>query len=252
MDNINQRFDLWTKKLYDISKKNYMINFVGQNNRSVLLTSPSMDELYNLLVVNDKTLSFKRSITRDNNFNIYAISTLLGELGSELSFKEGDIDTSAAKDKDPYDVLRNIKRVASDFKLEQGIDVMYVTFAYVLWKPIGQVDFFKTPLINVPVVLEQENINSLYTITRVGDPEINPIFKYMLEKQNTTLPELFDKSISEYLRELDSVANANGWEIIFETSLSILFFQKMVMFKDLVNNKENIFNHEILRAFCND
>ena len=252
MDNINQRFDLWTKKLYDISKKNYMINFVGQSNRSVLLTSPSMDDLYNLLVTNDKTLSFKRSITRDNNFNIYAISTLLGELGSDLSFKEGDIDTSAAKDKDPYDVLRNIKRVATDFKLEQGIDVMYVTFAYVLWKPIGQVDYFKTPLINVPVVLEQENINSLYTITRVGDPEINPIFKYMLEKQNTTLPELFDKSISEYLRELDSVANANGWEIIFETSLSILFFQKMVMFKDLVSNKENIYNHEILRAFCND
>ena len=48
MDNINQRFDLWTKKLYDISKKNYMINFVGQSNRSVLLTSPSMDDLYNL------------------------------------------------------------------------------------------------------------------------------------------------------------------------------------------------------------
>ena len=63
MNNVERKFQQWSKKLYDISKKNYMINFTGQHYRSVRLTSPSMEKLYELLVVNEKSLTFKRNIS---------------------------------------------------------------------------------------------------------------------------------------------------------------------------------------------
>ena len=201
MNNVERKFEQWSKKLYDISKKNYMINFTGQHYRSVRLTSPSMEKLYDLLVVNEKSLTFKRNISRDNNFYVFAVSTLLNSLGNFTSFKEGDIDVSTYKNKDAYDVLRNIKRVANDFKSEQGIDVLHITFGYVRWKIEGSNDYYTTPLINMPVSLEQENINSLYTVSKESEPEINPIFKYMVEKQGISLPELNDKTISDYLKE---------------------------------------------------
>ena len=68
MNNVERKFEQWSKKLYDISKKNYMINFTGQHYRSMKLVSPSIEKLYDLLVVNEKTLTFKRNITRDNFF----------------------------------------------------------------------------------------------------------------------------------------------------------------------------------------
>ena len=63
MNNAERIFEQWSKKLYDISKKNYMINFTGQHYRSMKLVSPSIEKLYDLLVVNEKTLTFKRNIT---------------------------------------------------------------------------------------------------------------------------------------------------------------------------------------------
>ena len=252
MSNVERKFSQWSKKLYDISKRNYMINFTGQKRRSVKITSPSMEKLYDLLVVNEKSLTFKRNISRDNNFYVFAVSTLLNSLGSNMSFKEGDIEISAYKDKDPYDVLRNIKRVSNMFKLEQGIDVLHITFGYVRWKVEDTDDYYITPLINMPVILEQETINSLYTVSKVSEPELNPIFKYMVEKQGVKLPELNDKPINEYLKEIDEIANLNGWEVIYESSLCILFFQKMVMFKDLENNKDKIINHPLIKAFCDE
>ena len=50
------------------------------------------------LVVNEKSLTFKRNISRDNNFYVFAVSTLLNSLGNRLSFKEGDIDVETHKD----------------------------------------------------------------------------------------------------------------------------------------------------------
>lgn len=252
MNNAERIFEQWSKKLYDISKKNYMINFTGQHYRSMKLVSPSIEKLYDLLVVNEKTLTFKRNITRDNNFYVFAVSTLLNSLGGELSFKEGDIDVATYKDRDSYEVLRNIKRVSTDFKLEQGIDVLHITFGYIRWKPENSVEYYNTPLINVAVTLEQENINSLYSVSKVSEPEINPILKYMLEKQGVILPELNDKSLEQYLKEIDELANLNGWEVIYEAALCILFFQKMVMFKDLENNKDKVINHPLIRAFCDE
>lgn len=252
MANIEEKFELWSKKLYDISKKNYMINFNGQKNRSLSLSSPNIFDLYNLLVVDEKTLSFKRTITRDSNVNVFAVSKLLEALGKELDFKEGDIDTYTFNNKSSYDVLRNIRRVSNEFKLEQGIDVMHITFGYIRWKPVGMNDYYKTPLINIPVTLEQEQLFSLYKVSKIGDPEVNPIFKYMLEQQGIELPKLDDKSLKEYFESIDKLANENGWDIIEEATLCILFFQKMVMFKDLQNNKHRIFNHPILKAFCDE
>ena len=252
MNNVERKFQQWSKKLYDISKKNYMINFTGQHYRSVRIVNPGIEKLYDLLVNNEKTLTFKRNITRDNNFYVFAVSTLLNSLGSNMSFKEGDIDVKTYKDKDPYDVLRNIKRVSNMFKLEQGIDVLHMTFGYIRWKVEGTNDYYTTPLINMPVVLEQENINSLYSISKVSEPEVNPIFKYMVEKQGIKLPELNEKPIAEYLHEIDEIANLNGWEIIYDSTLCILFFQKMVMFKDLENNKDKIINHPLIKAFCDE
>ena len=52
MSNVERKFSQWSKKLYDISKRNYMINFNWQKRRSVKITSPSMEKLYDLLVVN--------------------------------------------------------------------------------------------------------------------------------------------------------------------------------------------------------
>ena len=104
----------------------------------------------------------------------------------------------------------------------------------------------------MPVILEQENINSLYTVSKVSEPEVNPIFKYMVEKQGIKLPELNEKPIGEYLKEIDEIANLNGWEIIYDSTLCILFFQKMVMFKDLENNKDKIINHPLIKSFCDE
>lgn len=252
MNNVERKFEQWSKKLYDISKKNYMINFTGQHYRSMKLVSPSIEKLYDLLVVNEKTLTFKRNITRDNNFYVFAVSTLLNSLGGGLSFKEGDIDVTTYKDRDSYEVLRNIKRVSNDFKLEQGIDVLHITFGYIRWKPENSTEYYNTPLINVAVTLEQENINSLYSVSKVSEPEINPILKYMLEKQGVILPELNDKTLEQYFKEIDELANLNGWEVIYEAALCILFFQKMVMFKDLENNKEKVINHPLIKAFCDE
>ena len=252
MNNVERKFEQWSKKLYDISKKNYMINFTGQHYRSMKLVSPSIEKLYDLLVVNEKTLTFKRNITRDNNFYVFAVSTLLNSLGGELSFKEGDIDVTTYKDRDAYEVLRNIKRVSTDFKLEQGIDVLHITFGYIRWKPENSTEYYNTPLINVAVTLEQENINSLYSVSKVSEPEINPILKYMLEKQGVILPELNDKTLEQYFKEIDELANLNGWEVIYEAALCILFFQKMVMFKDLENNKDKVINHPLIKAFCDE
>nr|MCR4714376.1 DUF4011 domain-containing protein [Treponemataceae bacterium] len=109
-----------------------------------------------------------------------------------------------------------------------------------------------SPLILVPVSLEQESIKSPIVLKATEDEiVINPTLSYKLSHDfKISLPEFEEYDFPLVLQKLRGFAKENGWVFKDEICLSILSFLKINMYKDLERHKDSIMNHPLINDFA--
>jgi len=254
MYKIDEKIKIWKNKLFDKTRNNEMLNVKTNKKKYVVIEEPSINEIYDKIVINDKSLSFKEKITMDKNPRVFKTMSLMTKLGYPMDAYKGDILGVSIDDLDK--TLYNLRKDTEHYKNEFGVDILHLSFGYIIWKlNKDDMELSSTPLINVPVHLERKNINSPYIITKIGDPILNPALLYVLKDYKITLPPFdINKKIEEYFELLEPIARENNWNLIKSVGLNILKYQKIAMFVDLDNpgNVERIKNHKLLMAMSGD
>lgn len=247
MQNLDLKIELWKKRLLDLGKRNRLINFKETKRSNILIKSPSLGDLFNLLVHEEKSLKFSSPS-----------KTIFDKNGEEQSLLvvNGDVETNQTLSEQQR-TLKSLRGKAKTSIEEQGINTLYLTFGMLKWKENinSDVEIF-SPIILVPVSLKIEAINEPYILSLHDDEVVlNPSLAYKLENDfGIGFPEFneHEYNIKEYLCKIEKIANENEWQVTDETYLSLLSFLKINMYEDLNNNKEKIVSNPIIKALAGD
>ena len=250
-----KKFNAWKHGLLDISKRNKMMNYRKTKRTTLDISVPDIDSLYQRIVVNEETISFKKRVDTSQDTKLAELFYLMDKVSAPVELATGEISSPLPID----EMNRSVKQLRAKAKLsqeEKGINILYLSFGFLEWRQKTNDTTLLSPLVLVPVSIELASITSPYTLSRFDeDIVINPTLEYALASDfGIQLPEFDSTSdgIQTYLKKVDSIVKSSGWRVVHEVNLGLLSFLKIVMYKDLEKYKDFIFENPVIKAFCGD
>ena len=244
---LHNRIEIWKKLLLDFGKRNRLINFLEGKRSNVMITTPSLDKLWEFIVVNEREIVFP-----------YAQKVQVDDDGEEIyeTIIRGDIETNKPID-DLQKTLKSLRYKANTSIEEQGINTLYLTLGMLKWKERDDSSqVFSSPIILVPVRLLIESITSPYRLVLHDDEiVINPTLSHKLDNDFGILMPEFDSthdSPTDYLEKLSCKIKNKGWNVEESTHLTNLSFLKINMYKDLERNEEKLNANSVIAALVGE
>lgn len=254
MTAMDRKIDRWKKELLDTGKQNKMINYRESKRQTLKILEPGATELFNLLAVNEKELTFQRPISKDSDFRTYSMLALLETLSYSLPVQRGDIK-AAGTIGERDQTLKNMRAKTKLAQEEQGANILYLCFGFIIWRESTRANaqWIKSPLLMMPVSLGLKSLNAPYTLSKYDDEiEVNPTLDYLFNQDyGIDLPtfELKNKnSFEEYMETIEELVDKKGWKLVREVSLGLLSFLKISMYHDLNNNLPLIEKSPVIQA----
>lgn len=162
--------------------------------------------------------------------------------------------------KDPLKLIKALQRAENSVIKETGTDPLFLTLGTLKWYEEGSRVPRFAPIILVPVSIKKLSPNRYIVIRREEEPMINLT---LIE----CLRQLFDIETEDFmplplgiddmvLHETvlsslkESIARKKDWEIIPESMLSILSFEKFVMWHDVHTGEKELSSHHIISSLA--
>ena len=238
--NIESKIEIWQNKLLDLGKRNKLLNYRETKRSTLRIIAPGIYEFWNSFVKNEKPLEFPYYDDIEDEEDI----NLLTSIETNQSIK------------DMQKTLRSLRDKAKTATEEQGINILYLSFGFLEWNESKDSEqFFRSPLILVPVTLTVESISSPYVLSLHEDEIlINPTLQYKIGNDfGISLPEFGEEDdLLEYFSNINTLVAHNRWKVVEETSLSLLSFLKINMYNDLAKHRDRIIRNSIVRTISGD
>lgn len=159
--------------------------------------------------------------------------------------------------------LNNLRVFKNRFSRERGVESFYLAVSFLEWYESGDSDEkINSPLILLPVDIEEEIIRKKerhnYKITYRGeDPIVNPALKKKLEDDfGFTIPEeeLSKDNLNDFISKIDDQVSGgfDKWSVKKKLVLGIFDFQKVSLYRDLEENRDEIKSRGIIKALNDD
>ncbi len=283
---MDAQIEEWRGKLLDTTKKNALVSLKLGKSGAVKLVHPSADELWARLVDEGESVSFP-----EKHALVEGLSEDVTEGHSEESLPAPDAKTedegqpnhvdiqtcllsprllpdhvlTELTDKQLKDRLGRFDRNAGTSLTEQGVPILYVAFGLLKrHESPDSNEHMLSPLLLFPAELKRENIDSPWTLKLTEEEPVPNHSLAQLMKGNfqIQLPELPDQAAGEngssferhlyYAGIQHVIRHQKRWEILDECALGVFPFQKIAMWKDLEENKDQIASHDLCRAIARD
>ncbi len=255
---IEETINRWLHKLIDLSRRNRQLYFRITKTSTVKLIKPSYQEIYDVLVNKRRKMTI---IYRDiNNLNkpkkdFTEVEPEDDPLKYNKPLKSGEILTDK-EDKDLYKSLRTLlSRSRSSFQ-EQGVNVLFLAMGFLEWKDTNFAEALnRSPLILIPVLLEKISLLKPYKIEFFDDDIlINPALAVKLKNDFKIILPQFEEDIENVdevfetiEKEIKKKSDGLNWTINYDVYLSFFSFSKLIMYRDIKDNRILIENHNVLR-----
>ena len=282
-DKVSLTINAWKSKLLDLTKRNRALNYKPNKVTTVAIVDEQAAEIFRLLCLTGKSLKFKPALEKKKDqtetTSVQAAQTtsdntgLLAEEDFETSLPAPDFvpyNTAGLADQYTDDYLqtsvapeildKSLRRLEEQARLaieEQGVNSLFLALGMLHYKESGNSDeVYKAPLVLIPVELARKSARSGYTIKITDDETIvNPsLTEHLRRNHGIALPEIPDSAalsenydLQRFFAEVcDAVQHQAGWTVKNEIHLALFSFQKLVMYKDLERNQENLAAHSII------
>lgn len=242
-DEIQAAIKIWRDGLVGLTRQSALIKFRASKTSSLLVDTPTPDEVLSLLQTG-KSQAFQGDV-----------ETTDVDIPKKPS--PGVFFHSPRPDNEVGTVLRSLMRRAAAEYLDRGLSVLYMAFGMLDWKDIDGSEMV-SPLLLVPLQLIPEGPKGTPRVTEGEDePVINPALVLRLKEFGIELPtadEIEGGSVSDTLAAigsaLESVKSFTDWAMRETIYVSLFSFAKEAMFKDLLDNEAKILEHPIVRALA--
>lgn len=257
----NKKLEIWAEQLLDTGKRNNLINFKDTKLSSSEVLIPEIDALFEMADSGAKFEVFDPAA-----FENEPIESEETEKYSEKN-KDDFIKKYSEKIKKQKQlllfnqytssdaVLRNIDKKAREHIEETGSNVAYMAFGFIEWKESDRSDIIlKAPILLVPIRFERESAAAPYYIETNGDEiTVNPTFSYKLNTEyGIRLPEYEDEGLKEYLEKVVDIVKSLKWTVSYECKIGIFSFQKINMYRDLIDNEQLILENTNIKRILGE
>lgn len=270
----NKKLQKWADLLLDTGKRNNLINFRDTKYSTVEIIAPSADILLDRIEKRDadgkkpidtfaifvpestKTLSKKPVFENQLTLNLQDTQETPDAIASfENRYSEGMDKKHILLHSDksnPLVIMRNIIKRASDFIEETGVNVAYMAFGFIHWTESESSQYIHlAPVLLAPIQFIQPKKEEANTIDHYGikpdedDIIVNPTFAYKLEAETGRhLPEYDGDGLSVYLDKIRNIVQDLSWEVSDECKIGLFSFQKINMYRDLIDNASAILDNQ--------
>ena len=254
-NNINSRIESWKKSLLDMTKRNRLLWYKPYRIGSLKLEEKYFDDYIesvlkevDKLASNGKTWEF---ITETDQVEVI-----------EDSNKDEDEVADEALEiiKERTKALSNIYKKVKQESEEKGLNIGYIAVGFLEWyeREDAQVKI-KTPLILVPIKIEQDGRRAPFRISLNTDEQIslNPIIKKKFETDfDITLNDFSSDSdtnsmLSTYLSELRrEISEESNWTIKDDIIIDTFSFQNLAIWNDLDKNRDLVTDNPFSRILA--
>ncbi|MGC4191307.1 MAG: DUF3320 domain-containing protein [Thermomicrobiales bacterium] len=270
---VGMRLAEWSRQLLETSARNRLINLRSPSGRhtTLQLADPDAATIYARLL-DEQPLKVRSrrddiSVSSDDDGELGELPE--GDQQGRIRLGEGsqpeehfvlgsnDIETSLRLSSAQRMITRLLK--ASRVSLqEQGVNTLYAAFGVLDWQEAGGASsrpFRGSPLILVPVTIEENKKNNTVLLMGTGEPaELNLTLSERLQTDFHIDPfadvprnEQIDfREVVEKVRR--SVAGKPTWSVSEECHVGVFQFHKLRMYRDLVDNIELASGHELVRV----
>jgi hypothetical protein len=240
------------RKLLDLTLRNRLLHYRPSALRSIRVTGELPSEIYDAIVLREKTLEFRGTGARKKSAAIDPDATGNGPVHRQFeTWTMRDAASLDAKHTDrflqtPYDdesLAKKLFRVYHEGRSaveEQGYTVAHLALGFLEWFESEDSDEpRRAPLILVPAELERVRAGEFSKVKWTGeDVFANISLQAKLVEYGVTLPAFEapeEKSgIDAWLQQVvDAIAKKPRWRVLSELTLDFFSFTKFVMFKDL-------------------
>ena len=236
----------WANLLLDTGKRNNLINFKDSGNLSAEIIAP---DLFTLFRRAERSAAFEvfDPKTEDDLSDGPSISSagdresILAAYGEKLKKNQILLFNSYGK---PIRAVKRIGKQARSAVEETGVNIAYLAFGFISWTEDRNSQIrMRAPLLLIPVTVENNSAVEPYFI-RAAEEEIivNPTFSYKLQSEyGFSLPEYDeDEGIEAYFEKAASLLSALKWTVEAACKIAVFSFQKINMYRDLVENEAKI------------
>lgn len=250
-----RQIQAWRDDLIDLSRRNRLINMALTGRTSALeIKQPDHNEILVALAEGLKwRFHYPPIDPLEEGIDDAMLSALEAEnpdLDELVRFDE--LITNAPSASKLSTRLRTMSTRAAAEYLDKGLRVLYLTVGMLKWQD-GEGNDLLSPLVLIPVVLDRGTPRDPYWLSEAEeDWAVNPALRVKLEQEfEIVLPDLLDgMDVDEFLEEVDSLVESEGWAVTRQVALSPLSFAKETMYQDLKDNEEIIAAHPLIEALA--
>lgn len=265
----SQKFDLWERKLLDLSARNSLLNVKVTGSNVLPLMIPSARDIEDKLSQNkDYTVISRNSAGEDEDGNPkipaeeYSIEQLVGNEKIrpvlEEAIDSGKIYTSLPE-KALEDRIKGLYRKTKLAIEEDGAGTLFLACGLLKWMNPKDNTPCYAPLVLVPVDLVRKFGVGKYIMRKNDDDtQMNiTVLEKLRQDFDMVIPELEgDLPSDENGVDMEGVLNTvrgaisakDGWEVIDSCVLGIFSFSQFVMWNDLHNHREEIASNKIVKS----
>lgn len=250
----------WANLLLDIGKKNALVSYKSDSPLSLKILSPSYEEAYRRILSSSKMEIFDPHIEEDEEYLYYLKGNKTKKIdeGEYLAHYSPKLKKSAlllySATSFPMGALSNLFKKAYSALEETGVNILYLAFGLLEYKEKGSSSILTAPLVLLPVYIERESALKPYYISHLEEEGTsNPTLLYKLkEEYGLVIPEIGEEDIASYFAKVKEIIEPLGFSLKEESYLSIFSFQKMNMYRDLLDNKDIILENQNVLALLGE
>ena len=225
MADIKKELEALREKLLDLSLNNNLLNYSVSKKRTIEILNDSVSDIYNTLVVDNKSMRFRSADFEDKKDNyIYT------------KYEQDEIE----------DVLFYVRNQAQTVFEEQGYPTLFMAIGFLEWNDFsGSKRDLSSPLILVPIRLNRTGMRRIYSVEWTGNElSVSITLKAKMAEMGIEIPEFENqenkKGIEEYFKSVEENIKQNtkcsDWKVKRTACIDFFNFKKFVMYKDLDPN----------------
>ena len=260
-ENEFSRFDLWERRLLDLSTRNNLLNIRFSKNTLRFMVS-SLTEMVQLLYKNREILI----VDRPDDWETPVDSKDFGERINfndsimDLLRKELEKDTLRSY-QDPKALTKTLTSLYRSARLsieESGANTLYIALGFLKWFEPGKSFPHFAPIVLYPIRLERKSANKgYYMVSRGEDPLLNEtLFELLKQNYDIEIPDVSEAIQNEKGLDIKyilaavrkAVMEQDKWDVIEESIISIFDFNRFVIWNDLRTNRESMSEHPLIHS----
>ena len=255
------RFDIWEKKLLDLTNRNKLVSFVPGNQHYQIFTYDIYKFFNQLIKENLSIYSEKMEIYKEVLDKVFDTNFEQNRAIFENDYQNQRVRLLVTEKRLPT-IVRGLLNNAKSSLEESGSNTLFVSIGTLKYLDKGKTRY--APIILVPVSIYKNSAGKNYSLS-FRDDEIlinNTLFEYLKANYDLSFDELrvlpYDETSDTYdlktyfntLRK--KITGIEGWTLSESSFIGIFSFTRFIMWNDLRNRKEDLLKNDIVKSLVDN